>query len=142
MRNKLTNADHVADRLLKESINADEPTLGDPDAGFERLRAHIESSQPLRHVLIRWMRVSHGYPGWVWALQGFVVVAFCAWWLAGPIDQPVEFGTLTNTSMSADGRLVLQVVFEPDTSERVLRETLARERAEIVRGPSANGVYY
>ena len=141
-RAPLTGADLVAERLLEEAIKGYEPRLADPGAGFERLRARIESSQAPRCRFLQWMRASHGFPGWIWALQGLVFVAICTWWLAGPIDQKAEFRTLTDTPASAGGRLVLQVVFEPDTSERELRETLAGERAEIVRGPSANGVYH
>lgn len=132
------------DALLREAVRDDELTLGDPAAGFAKLRARIESAPRVRRPWRQWLRTSHGYPGWVWALQAIALVAALAWWwVAVPATEPATYRTLTNAPlMAAPDQLVLQLVFDPATSERDLRATLVREHALIVQGPSANGVYH
>ena len=73
------------------------------------------------------------------AVQFGLILVFASLWLSSPPTQ-LDYTTLSGPDSAAQGAR-LTIVFTPETTEGILRQTVLDFNASIVSGPSALGVY-
>lgn len=123
--------DFVARLRLGVKAASDAPDPG--ELPLRRALKRIEREAARDRRPSRWWRAAAIAAGIAVVIQSGVIVRQ----LGGPSRGPELLGV----ESPADGRAMLQVVFAPEAREGEIRALLREVRGEIVRGPSAAGVY-
>ena len=136
-------AELAYERRLKSEVAA-LPT--DVEHGWARLHRRLDM-RPRRAESFGWLaragrawRAGPTWLGWALAAQAGLIAAFGL--LVAPVSPPAPsapYHALSAAAPSAPGNVV--VIFRPETSERILRETLRASHARLVDGPTASDAY-
>lgn len=113
---------------LARQLDFDDPAT---PAGVRRHHAPIASRPPGRRVAAAWpagWRV--GLPLGLATAAGLAMVS---------VSGPAGFVALGTAPANATGNVI--VIFQPDTSEAVFRQTLRSSKARLVDGPTAANAY-
>jgi hypothetical protein len=119
------------------------------NASLERTLSAIDNWDTNRrpgiwHRLISWFHAlwtpSIPMARVVFAAQLAIIFAFAALLIVPRLTEK-SFNTLSGKGAAGNGGPLLNVIFEPNTTEQTIRQSLVDSGATIVSGPSALGVY-
>ncbi len=113
-----------------------EATLQGRDANFARLVRRLSPSQHHKHK-VRWAAARPRNLAAVLVIT-LTVGSVWVWRASAPVDTPFEAMTAAPTPVRGT---VMQVIFQPTTTEREVRELLLDAGGELVGSPSPSGVY-
>jgi anti-sigma-K factor RskA len=131
------------ERLLRETVREESSQWQPPRHLRERILARIESqAKPAK----RESALAKLFSGWSWTPQLALACSLVVIQL-GVIGylweaQPAADGYLAYRGTAKAPNTFLRVTFQPDISERGLRELLQTVSADIVAGPTQLGDYY
>ncbi|MCZ6855688.1 MAG: zf-HC2 domain-containing protein [Gammaproteobacteria bacterium] len=113
-------------------------SMADQPSGFDRLEA---AEQRSFETLARRIKGTeqHRSPIRLAIAAGALVAVVITAFVAGRYTQEVSFEAMT--SVTADSRPVLQLIFHPGVSERDLRLLIVDSGGALLGGPSSKGVY-
>jgi hypothetical protein len=134
---------------IKKAYEEMEKELAPPsDALYEKIQTAIKSSPDYaaRPGIGAWEKALEGFRkfclsprvSWSVAAVQFAVIVLL---LVSVMPKDADFHTLTSTDISKKDEIRINLVFEPDTREKEMREILNRIGAKIVDGPSRQGLY-
>lgn len=133
------------ERQLDRAVVREAATV---DAGWATMRQRLDLDAPASARVPRYgaaaparTRPTPKWPRWMigWVLAPAVAFASFAMVLLVPGAIPARFTALGSAPPTAAGNIV--VIFRPDTSEAVFRQTLRSNDARIVDGPTAANAY-
>lgn len=123
--------------LVRESASVDQ--------GWAVMRQRLEFDRPAAApATAREPAVLASRPSWLrwpigWRLGAPLALASAVGLLMVPIQMPARFTALGSAPTARAGNIV--VIFRPDTSEAVFRQTLRSSDARLVDGPTAANAY-